>query len=196
MIECLEERLNLAGDPIDWFDTSSGDVQISAPNSEEIVEVSTVDINNVRYMTVNGNEHGKNGQKIKASDVTSITVGGGGATEIDLSAVGSGSFTGIIEPILHENSVKEDAPVQISMNGNFDNTINGSQFTDWISGGDGNDTIMDDLGDDWLFGGSGNDTIFGGVDNDYIEGNSGDDVIFGWFGVDFIYGGTGDEPLV
>lgn len=78
------------------------------------------------------------------------------------------------------------------------------QFSDSISGLDGNDRIFglngDDLlkggtGKDYLSGGRGHDTLYGEAGNDRIEGDAGNDIIQGNGGKDSINGGSGHDAI-
>ncbi len=82
-----------------------------------------------------------------------------------------------------------------------DRNVSARQF---ISGGDGRDTLLGGAGDDKIEGGRGNDFISsrGGVD--YVNGSFGDDTIltgdgndvaYGGNGKDLIFGGRGDDYL-
>ncbi|ENU79051.1 hypothetical protein F975_03021, partial [Acinetobacter sp. ANC 3789] len=71
----------------------------------------------------------------------------------------------------------------------------GSNSTDLIYGGMGNDVISGNDGDDQLFGDEGNDTLNGGFGTDALYGGSEDDQLFGEDGNDQLYGGTGHDEL-
>ncbi|MDT8326987.1 MAG: Hint domain-containing protein [Roseovarius sp.] len=64
---------------------------------------------------------------------------------------------------------------------------------DFVSGGDGNDTITTGDDADTITGGAGDDVIDGGIDADLIEGNDGADTIIGGEGSDTIRVGAGDD---
>ena len=66
---------------------------------------------------------------------------------------------------------------------------------DFVSGGDGNDTIRTGDDADTIIGGAGNDDINGGIDDDVIDGNGGNDRIVGGEGDDIIRGGTGNDTI-
>lgn len=83
-------------------------------------------------------------------------------------------------------------------------TITGSQFSDWIEGGEGNDLIRGRAGDDVLIGFTltdnvdyedGDDTMLGGAGNDQLEGGEGNDRLFGGIGDDSFVGGNGNDRL-
>ena len=66
---------------------------------------------------------------------------------------------------------------------------------DFVSGGDGNDTIFTGDDRDTIFGDAGNDFIDGGIDADEIDGGDGNDTIIGGEGSDTITGGAGDDLI-
>jgi Ca2+-binding RTX toxin-like protein len=74
--------------------------------------------------------------------------------------------------------------------------IEGTENTDKIKWGDGNDKIFGNNGDDTLNGGLGNDKIFGNDGNDKLNGELGDDEIEGGEGNDNIKGEGGDDQLI
>jgi Ca2+-binding RTX toxin-like protein len=94
------------------------------------------------------------------------------------------------------------------VNGNTgDDTIVGySKVGDWLSGGQGADTIdashstghniiNGNLGNDTVQGGSGGDTLRGGRDDDVIVGGSGGDWISGDLGANTLTGGGGADTF-
>jgi hypothetical protein len=82
-------------------------------------------------------------------------------------------------------------------------TENGSPQSDYLIGGNANDTLNGGAGDDYLDGGPGNDTLNGGAGNDYLYGDSGNgstqtaspfgnnDVLSGGDGNDTLYPSNG-----
>nr|QIM10433.1 hypothetical protein PlAlph_3250 [uncultured Alphaproteobacteria bacterium] len=73
--------------------------------------------------------------------------------------------------------------------GNHDETINGTNSNETIYGNGGNDTINGGYGNDILIGGTGNDTLNGGGDNDTYIYNLGD-------GLDTISDNAGSNKIV
>jgi Ca2+-binding RTX toxin-like protein len=127
-----------------------GELSITATAADAITV--TVDAGNVK---VNGGDPG--GGTVAAAQVTSIVVTGGpGANDINLAAVNGAAFTTL---------------ASVSVNGGDGNdTINGSQLADLLTGGGGNDRI---IGDDNP--GGTRDDMRGGDDNDTLVWNPGDD---------------------
>jgi Ca2+-binding RTX toxin-like protein len=64
--------------------------------------------------------------------------------------------------------------------------ITGSQFSDFLYGGDGANVIIGGGGHDYLAGGGGADTLDGGADNDTFTGGDGADTIDGGSGSDTV----------
>ena len=74
-------------------------------------------------------------------------------------------------------------------------TLNGSNQSDDLTGGDGNDTLGGNGGNDTLTGGLGDDRLFGDAGNDTLTGALGDDSLSGGAGDDMLTGGSGDDSL-
>ena len=83
--------------------------------------------------------------------------------------------------------------------------IVGTQFADFLSGGNtanlingsgGSDAIFGQNGDDTIIGGEGNDYLNGGDGNDFIEGSPGFDTINAGAGNDVVFGQTEDDFIV
>lgn len=74
-------------------------------------------------------------------------------------------------------------------------TINGGSGNDVIAGFGGNDSILGGFGDDYLLGGLGNDRLSGGDGNDFLFGEAGNDVLAGSAGDDALFGGAGTDSL-
>lgn len=76
-----------------------------------------------------------------------------------------------------------------------DDIIYGDNSNDIIDGGPGDDTIYAGAGGDWIYGKAGNDIIYGEQGVDEIDGGSGADTIYGGDGDDLVYGGPGNDEL-
>jgi serralysin len=87
----------------------------------------------------------------------------------------------------------------------MDDTIRGDSDSNYIGGGDGNDTLLSyspydtlnpyaSLGD-VIEAGNGNDTLFSGTGNDYLDGGAGNDNIEVGGGIDTIVTGTGNDTI-
>ncbi|UWP91835.1 hypothetical protein K3X13_12405 [Aliiroseovarius crassostreae] len=73
-------------------------------------------------------------------------------------------------------------------------TANEDQYSGYLDGGLGNDSILGGEGIDLIFGGQHDDTG-DGPDDDTLSGGAGDDQIAGGYGADEISGDTGDDIL-
>jgi hypothetical protein len=67
---------------------------------------------------------------------------------------------------------------------------------DFVRGGAGHDLIEGGRGADTLFGDLGRDTLLGGAQGDYLDGGYGDDVLNGGSGNDTLIGGFGADRFV
>lgn len=77
-----------------------------------------------------------------------------------------------------------------------DDEINALGGDDQGDGGAGNDTILAGWGDDRFLGGAGDDRLFGNTGNDFLSGQDGADRIFGGPGNDALRGGDGNDHLI
>lgn len=92
----------------------------------------------------------------------------------------------------------------ITQGDDSNNTLTGTNGTDYLYGYGGNDTLNGNDGNDFLYGGTGNDTLNGGYGDDWLEGGAGNDAMNGGFdddiyiftsGHDSIYDLGGDDEL-
>jgi Ca2+-binding RTX toxin-like protein len=88
---------------------------------------------------------------------------------------------------------------QAIIGNNYGNAFNFSAVTfnnvSFVSGGNGNDSIIGTALSDNLQGGSGNDTINGGAGADRLDGGAQNDSLLGGIGDDTLVGGTGNDTL-
>jgi Ca2+-binding RTX toxin-like protein len=73
--------------------------------------------------------------------------------------------------------------------------VEGSDFSDNLTGNTGNNKLIGGLGDDAIFGKGGNDKIIGGQGADRLYGDAGNDILQGGDGSDYIRGGAGADIL-
>jgi Ca2+-binding RTX toxin-like protein len=78
---------------------------------------------------------------------------------------------------------------------NFMTTIYGTETSDSLSGGAGNDTLYGYGGDDRLDSYEGSDVLDGGTGNDTLNSSGGDDLLDGGDGSDVLDGGSGNDTL-
>ena len=76
-----------------------------------------------------------------------------------------------------------------------DITQDGTDESENLYGGSGNDTLAAGGGNDSLWGGEGNDTLEGGTGNDRLYGEAGNDTLQGGDGLDILVGGDGSDSL-
>ena len=87
----------------------------------------------------------------------------------------------------------DDSDTLIGGSGN--DFISGKKGSDSLDGGAGNDSIYGGKGLDTLTGGSGDDILFGGRDADSLDGGAGNDSLYGGLGDDFLSGENGNDFL-
>lgn len=88
----------------------------------------------------------------------------------------------------------DDTDYLTGMNGN--DRIYGKDGQDDLKGGIGNDRLYGQEDDDRLFGEDGNDQLYGGYDDDTLDGGAGEDFLFGEQGNDSLDGGSGADSLL
>lgn len=72
----------------------------------------------------------------------------------------------------------------------------GSSASEFVQGGDGNNTINANSGNNIVHGGAGDDNLSAGAGSDMLYGGPGDDVINAGSGADVISGGPGNDTLI
>ena len=72
-----------------------------------------------------------------------------------------------------------------------ENHIAGTDASEVLNGGGGDNTILGAAGNDTLNGGAGNDSLLGGGGNDQLQGEEGNDTLIGGAGNDQLRGGPG-----
>tara|TARA_E500000318_G_scaffold35103_1_gene34341 strand:- start:2127 stop:7088 length:4962 start_codon:yes stop_codon:yes gene_type:complete len=135
--------------------------------------------------------------------IISGTTGSGGSTQseafvIDIRSLPTGStlqldnieFASILGSATVNGgagsnyAVGDEASQFISL-GEGPDTLFGGGGDDTIGSGGGDDDLYGDDGSDYVFGGTGNDTVNGGAGDDRVAGNEGDDMLFGESGRDY-----------
>ena len=76
-----------------------------------------------------------------------------------------------------------------------DDILNGGAGEDWIDGYDGDDMLYGGDDADAVWGGGGADTLYGGAGDDWLFGEGDDDRLYGGDGGDVLYGNEGDDRL-
>lgn len=77
---------------------------------------------------------------------------------------------------------------------NFENVV-GSNYTDTITGNNGNNVFMGMDGDDTINGADGNDKFYGGPGNDKLFGDDGNDIFYFSSGNNDMDGGAGTDTV-
>ncbi|MDP1886303.1 MAG: tandem-95 repeat protein [Polaromonas sp.] len=126
---------------------------------------------------------------------TRLTVSGVGTTQSALIGVSATSGVHTVDQMISLVSAT-NAYEGTAAN----NTPTLTTSSDFVYGGDGNDTLNGGAGDDRLVGGTGNDTINGGDGRDLIIGGQGADILTGGLGADIFRwelndGGTAGAPV-
>lgn len=79
---------------------------------------------------------------------------------------------------------------------NQDDTLEGGQGRDNLTGLNGNDILRGLAGKDWLYGNNGIDVLDGGEGRDFLYGGNGDDELRGGKGRDDLFGENGNDLLI
>ena len=79
---------------------------------------------------------------------------------------------------------------------NRDDTLDGSDRSDFMLGFGGDDEMNGGGGNDVMFGGRGNDEMDGGTGKDVMFGGKGNDVMRGGSGSDWLFGGKGNDVMI
>ena len=94
------------------------------------------------------------------------------------------------------NALSNDRVVIEGTTYSFNNFLSGGDGGDTLKGGGGVDYLSGDVGNDTLNGGAGDDSILGGDGNDILHGDDGNDYLAGDGGADQYFGDNGDDTLV
>lgn len=94
-----------------------------------------------------------------------------------------------------DNFATGDDSAQFISLGEGDDTLLGGDGADTIGSGTGNDSLDGEGGDDRVFGGEGNDTVIGAAGLDVVYGNQQSDVLYGNLANDTLYGGQDSDTV-
>jgi hypothetical protein len=78
---------------------------------------------------------------------------------------------------------------------NPDTDIGSNDTSQFINGGDGDDTLFGGRGNDAIHGGSGDDTLTGNRGDDFLAGEEGNDILVDDRGEDILFGGLGSDTM-
>jgi Ca2+-binding RTX toxin-like protein len=130
--------------------------------------------------------------------------GGDGTDWADFQTAGGGVTVNLAQGTASGQG-SDTLSAQENVNGsNFTDILTGDGNANVINGRGGNDQLKGNAGGDTLNGGSGNDTANGGADDDAVNGQGGkdnlrgaggDDTLNGGGGADTLFGGAGDDSL-
>ena len=124
--------------------------------------------------------------------------------DLDYLADGESLVVIINYTIEDEHGVQSSSTVEVTVQGETDGSITGTDGDDNITGTPnddrinalgGNDTVFALAGNDFVRGGDGNDALHGEGGNDAIEGGNDDDTIAGGDGFDNIEGDAGNDTI-
>ncbi|SLN09796.1 Bifunctional hemolysin/adenylate cyclase precursor [Roseovarius gaetbuli] len=131
---------------------------------------------------------------IRAGDGDDTILAGLGDDQVDAGDGSDSVFGGVGDDLIDTSAPLSSAPLPdlgfppvVPVDGDPEND------RDFVSGGDGNDTITTGDDADTITGGAGDDLIDGGIDADVIDGDDGNDTIVGSEGSDTIRAGEGDD---
>ncbi len=133
-----------------------------------------------------------------------LIMGGPSANRIDLSGFSGSAGTTIQGGGGNDTVIGSDASDFITTTDGNDNinarggndVVRSGAGADSIVGGGGNDLLDGGAGADAIAGEAGNDTAVGGEGNDLLSGGAGADVLAAVSGADLLSGGEGDDQLL
>jgi Ca2+-binding RTX toxin-like protein len=130
--------------------------------------------------------------------------GGDGTDWVDYQSSGAGVTVNLAQGTA-SGAGSDTLSAQENVNGsNFSDILTGDGNANVVNGRGGNDQLKGNAGGDTLNGGAGNDTANGGADDDAVNGQGGkdnlrgaggDDTLNGGAGADTLFGGAGDDSL-
>lgn len=127
-----------------------------------------------------------------------ISVGGAGLDSLSFSLSGAAVTVNLLTGSAAGGDAAGDLyrGFENLIGSGFNDALTGTNQTNRIDGGNGNDQITGLAGADILYGGNGNDTISGGDQTDRIFGDAGNDSLLGGNGDDSMRGGTGNDLVL
>jgi len=115
---------------------------------------------------------------------------GAGSSRVIDGAVDIGAFE------FNQNSIFGTENTDFLLGDTTDNSIYGLASDDFISGLEGNDTLFGNDGNDFILSDGGDDLLFGGKGNDELQAGDGIDELFGGTGDDTLRSGLGNDTLL
>ncbi|MBK8294540.1 MAG: hypothetical protein IPK93_07105 [Solirubrobacterales bacterium] len=197
----LENQLD-GGDP--FFDSPGADTLVGGNENDQLYGGGGTDI----LRGVDGSDYlvgGDGDDDIDGGNGNDAVEEGSQANGADLLVAGPGQdqlqYGAREAPVLlSENGLADDGAAgegdnlggdfEFLTTGDGDDTISGSPRGASYNSGDGNDAVSAGGGNDVVYGGYGNDVIAGEAGSDSLEGGPGDDSVSGGDGNDFITDGN------
>lgn len=116
-------------------------------------------------------------------------LGGLGFDTVDYIDAGAGITASLLTPAGNTGHAAGDTYDGIE-------GINGSNFSDILTGNSVDNVITARQGDDFIYGGLGNDSLLGNAGNDSLFGGQGNDQLTGGLGNDSLGGGLGSDTFI
>ena len=91
--------------------------------------------------------------------------------------------------------ITPDTIIENAYGAGGDDTLQGNNVANQLTGNEGNDSLLGGFGADTLDGGDGNDVLKGGPQADLLMGGEGTDDLYGGNGHDIVNGGGGSDTL-
>lgn len=104
----------------------------------------------------------------------------------------SGGFTAATSTVVTLKASYTTVDVTTTESGSY----TGSSANEYITGGNGANTINANNGDNIVLGGAGDDNLSAGSGSDVLMGGSGNDTVNAGSGTDLLAGGSGDDLLI
>ncbi|MDH2348678.1 VCBS domain-containing protein, partial [Bradyrhizobium sp. SSUT77] len=186
----------VAGEAIDG---GADNDTISLAGSGATVDFTTGSVVNVENLVGTSGSDSVTMTGAQLNGFGSINLGGGSDT-LNITSTSTG-LNALSDSALSGVEVISAAGASSGVTTNLSNqtegfTIIGSNFSDTITGGHGDDVIYGGGNSDVLSGGEGNDLIYGGAGNNTISGGTGNDVLYGGTGNNTISGGDGNDLII
>lgn len=103
---------------------------------------------------------------------------------------------GIRADLVAGGSVTQQARLIVDLGFDGGRNLPGTNFSDAIATGAGNDTVFGYGGHDLISTGAGNDLVNAGIGDDWVDAGDGDDTIQGGDGFNNLFGGRGADLIV
>ncbi|GEM_PF-1812499 len=212
VVDDLTSRLTINGVSIDYDAGELAEVEVSAGDGADLVEVAADlaivatlvggegDDTLVAGAMSDSIDAGPGSDSVVAGDGYDTVVGGDGFDTID-----AGAGDDVVDGGAGDDSIAGGDGANTLVGGWGGDTITAGDWSDAIEGGlaggtvddpsDGNDSIVAGAGDDTIFGSGGSDTIDAAAGSDTIDCGAGGDSVLGGDDADTIACGAGDDTV-